>query len=52
MRTHTVARVVDHIEHVASIVGVEHVGLGPDFFKEIADEIHGPAAQSMDGAGA
>jgi membrane dipeptidase len=46
---HTVSRVVDHIEHVASVVGVEHVGLGPDFFKEVSDEIRGPAAQSMDG---
>lgn len=49
--THTVARVVDHIEYVASIIGVEHVGLGPDFYKDISEEIHGPAAQSMDGGG-
>jgi membrane dipeptidase len=48
---HTVARVVDHIEHVASTIGDEHVGLGPDFFREISDEINGPAAQSMDGGG-
>ncbi|KAK8845624.1 hypothetical protein IAR55_006340 [Kwoniella newhampshirensis] len=27
----TVARVVDHIEHIASIVGKNHVGLGSDF---------------------
>jgi membrane dipeptidase len=47
----TVARVADHIEHVASTIGVEHVGLGPDFFMEISDEIHGPVAQSMDGGG-
>jgi membrane dipeptidase len=48
---HTVARVADHIEHVASLVGVDHVGLGPDFFSEISLELHGPAAQSMDGGG-
>jgi len=47
----TVARVADHIEHAATITGVEHLGLGPDFFKEISDELHGPAAQSMDGGG-
>jgi membrane dipeptidase len=47
----TVARVVDHVEHVASTIGVEHVGLGPDFFQQISEEIHGPAAQSMDGGG-
>ncbi|GAB2604919.1 dipeptidase [Kribbella endophytica] len=42
---HTVARAVDHIEHVASVVGVEHVGLGPDFVKEVFDEIHGPGQE-------
>ncbi|MFJ7417148.1 membrane dipeptidase [Streptomyces uncialis] len=30
----TVARVVDHIEHVASVAGTAHVGLGPDFVHE------------------
>jgi membrane dipeptidase len=33
-----VARVVDHIEYVAAAAGIEHVGLGPDFLKEIFDE--------------
>jgi membrane dipeptidase len=32
---HTVARVADHIEHAAALVGAAHVGLGPDFFKEV-----------------
>ncbi len=48
---HTVARVVDHIEHAAAIIGVDHVGLGPDFYKEISDELYGAEAQSMDGGG-
>ncbi len=48
---HTLARVVDHIEHAASITGVDHVGLGPDFYKDVGEELHGPAAQSMDGGG-
>jgi membrane dipeptidase len=39
---HTVPRVIDHIEHVASVAGVDHVGLGPDFFKEVYDETYGP----------
>ncbi len=34
---HTVDRLVDHIEHIASVAGVDHVGLGPDFLKEIED---------------
>ncbi len=35
----TVDRLIDHVEHVASIAGIDHVGLGPDFIKEIADTI-------------
>lgn len=34
--TATVNDVAAHIEHAAEIAGVEHVGLGPDFTKEIA----------------
>jgi membrane dipeptidase len=36
---HTLDRLIDHIEHVTSVAGVDHVGLGPDFIKEIADSI-------------
>lgn len=35
----TLDRLIDHIEHVASVAGIDHVGLGPDFIKEIADTI-------------
>jgi membrane dipeptidase len=35
----SVARVVDHIEHIASVAGIEHVALGPDFVKEIYEEL-------------
>jgi membrane dipeptidase len=31
----TVERLVDHIDHVADLVGVEHVGLGGDFMRQI-----------------
>ncbi|MFJ7200292.1 MULTISPECIES: dipeptidase [unclassified Streptomyces] len=35
-----VDRLVDHIEHIASVAGIAHVGLGPDFVKEVlADTI-------------
>jgi membrane dipeptidase len=37
----SVARVVDHIEHAVAVAGVQHVGLGPDFTKEIADVLYG-----------
>ena len=36
---HTVDRLVDHIEHVASVAGIDHVGIGPDFLKEIEDDV-------------
>lgn len=36
----TVGSVVDHIEHVAGVAGIEHVGLGPDFIKELVGELH------------
>ena len=32
-------RLVDHIEHLADVTGLEHVGLGPDFVHEVFDEM-------------
>ena len=34
----TIDRLVDHIEHIAGVVGIEHVGLGPDFCTEVFEE--------------
>jgi membrane dipeptidase len=28
----TVSDMLDHVDHVASLVGTKHIGLGPDFF--------------------
>jgi membrane dipeptidase len=36
----TVERLVDHVLHVASVAGSEHVGLGPDFIQEYALETY------------
>jgi membrane dipeptidase len=36
----TIDRVLDHIEHVAEVAGVDHVGLGPDFIREWMDAIY------------
>jgi membrane dipeptidase len=36
----TVDLVLDHIEHAAGVAGIEHVGLGPDFTKEIARTLY------------
>jgi len=37
---HTVARLVDHLEHVAAIAGPGAVGLGPDFLDQVFSELH------------
>ena len=36
----TIERVVDHIEHIASSVGVDHVGIGADYVREYFDEAY------------
>ena len=36
----TLDRVIDHIEHVAEVAGVDHVGLGPDFIKQWMDAVY------------
>ena len=30
----TLERVIDHIEHMADVAGIDHIGLGPDFIAE------------------
>lgn len=44
----TVARLVDHVEHIASVAGVDHVGLGPDFVKEVYEQLTPPALSVSD----
>lgn len=44
--TATVADVVDHMEHIISIAGIDHVGMGPDFIKECFDERY-PLVEEM-----
>jgi membrane dipeptidase len=36
----TVDRLVDHLVHIASVAGIDHVGLGPDFILEYAEELY------------
>lgn len=36
---HTIARLGDHIEHVAGVAGIRHVGLGPDFILEFFEDL-------------
>jgi membrane dipeptidase len=35
----SIDRVVDHIEHIASVAGIDHVGLGPDFIRAYIDAL-------------
>lgn len=37
----TADRVVDHIEHVVDIAGIDHVGLGPDIIDDYFQEVWG-----------
>jgi len=36
----TIDRVVDHLEHMASVAGIDHVGLGPDFLRPYMDALY------------
>jgi membrane dipeptidase len=38
-------RLVDHVEHVVGVAGVHHVGLGPDFIKEVLADTTPPCCE-------
>jgi membrane dipeptidase len=44
----TIERLVDHVEHIASTAGIDHVGLGPDFVKEVYEQLTPPALSVTD----
>jgi membrane dipeptidase len=35
----TIDRLIDHIVYIANLIGIEHIGLGPDFANYYADEL-------------
>ena len=47
----SLARLIDHIEHIASVAGIDHVGLGPDFVTEVERDTTLPGADPWDAAG-
>lgn len=49
---HTVDRLVDHLEHIAAVAGIGHVGLGPDFVKEVLDDVTPRGCEDSVGSGA
>ncbi|WP_433258924.1 dipeptidase [Streptosporangium sp. CA-135522] len=44
---YTVDRLVDHIEHIVSVGGIDHVGLGPDFVHEVLTELTPPCCEDL-----
>lgn len=42
---------LDHIEHVAGIAGIDHVGLGPDFIREVMDDLTPPCCEGVNTRG-
>ena len=47
----SVDRLVDHLEHLVSVAGVGHVGIGPDFLKEVLAETTPPCCEATEVAG-
>ncbi|MFD7662097.1 dipeptidase [Streptomyces sp. NPDC059788] len=43
-----VDRVVDHIEHIVSVAGIDHVGLGSDFLREVVADVTPPCCENAD----
>ncbi|MEW9533398.1 dipeptidase [Microbispora sp. NPDC049125] len=41
-RAATIDHLVDHIEHIAGVAGIDHVGLGPDFIREVYADLTPP----------
>ncbi|MER6946210.1 dipeptidase [Nonomuraea sp. NPDC000554] len=42
---------LDHIEHVADVAGIDHVGLGPDFVREVIAELTPPCCEGVNSLG-
>ncbi|GGK62823.1 peptidase [Planomonospora parontospora subsp. parontospora] len=42
---YTVDRLVDHIAYVAGVAGIDHVGLGPDFIREVMHDVTPPCCE-------
>ncbi|MCK8680675.1 dipeptidase [Streptomyces lichenis] len=41
-------RIADHIEHLVSVAGIDHVGLGSDFVREVMADVTPPCCESPD----
>ncbi|GLW96534.1 dipeptidase [Microtetraspora sp. NBRC 16547] len=50
-RSATMDHLVDHIEHIANVAGIDHVGLGPDFIKEVYADLTPPCCEDVSFSG-
>lgn len=41
-------QIVDHIEHVITVAGIDPVGLGSDFVREVMTDVTPPCCESLD----
>ncbi|AIY20088.2 dipeptidase [Pimelobacter simplex] len=46
---HSIDRLVDHLEHVVDVAGIAHVGIGPDFVKEVLADTQPPCCEPVPG---
>ncbi|WP_248958900.1 dipeptidase [Sphaerisporangium perillae] len=44
---YTVDRLVEHIAHIADVGGMDHVGLGPDFVREVLHDVTPPCCEDL-----
>ncbi|WP_113704611.1 dipeptidase [Nonomuraea lactucae] len=47
----TLDDLLDHIEHVVGVAGIDHVGLGPDFVREVMDDLTPPCCEGVNARG-
>nr|WP_272924038.1 dipeptidase [Streptomyces sp. SID3343] len=47
----TIDGIVDHIEHVVAVAGIDHVGIGPDFLREVLADITPPCCEGAEVTG-
>jgi membrane dipeptidase len=47
----TLDRLLDHIEHVVAVAGIDHVGLGPDFIREVMTDLTPPCCEGVNARG-
>ncbi|MER7501823.1 dipeptidase [Nonomuraea pusilla] len=46
-RDATLDDLLDHIEHIAGVAGIDHVGLGPDFIHEVMKDLTPPCCEDV-----